>query len=82
MGPMPEYVKPRADRDWQTRPCAHVGICHTYLTTCVICREKSVTFPTVVLSERALDCPTSGVIYYASYPDEICCVLVNDVLNE
>lgn len=34
------YVKPRADGDQQTGPSAHVGICHTYLSTCVIWGEK------------------------------------------
>lgn len=40
IGPRPVYgyyVKPRADRDQQTGPSAHVGICHTYLTKCVTC---------------------------------------------
>lgn len=66
MGPMRVngcYVKPRADRDQQTGPSAHVGICHTYLTTCVICGggEKSVTSPT------ALSLNVSYIVPYLAY---------------
>jgi len=46
IGPLPVYVyyvKPRADRDQQTGPSAHVSICHTYLTTCVICEREKVS---------------------------------------
>lgn len=64
MGPMPVYgcyVKPRADRDQQTGPSAHVGICHTYLTTCVICGgKKSVTSPT------ALSLSVSYIVPYSA----------------
>lgn len=74
----PVYVtsKPKADGgNQQTGPSAHVGICHTYLTKCVTCREggwvgwgdgewggggkKSVTSSTASLSKSV---PHSGSI--------------------
>lgn len=71
-GPLPiygRYVKPNADRDQQTGPSAHVGICHTYLTTCVICGGKKCHIVLCRFSKCVLHCPTFSLL---------CCTLYSD----
>lgn len=66
------YVKPRADRDQQTGPSAHVGICHTYLTTCVICEgEKKCHILCCSFPKCVLHCPISILLCYTLMEDVV-----------